>query len=148
MSAFAKETMEADAHAFSALLRHIKDIDEKENTVIAIQVENETGFLNTDREHSDVADTLFDSPVPELLIKRLNKNYASLHPTLLNSFQKNKAGNWKEVFTNMAEEVFTAWYTAKYVEFVAKSGKEVYPLPMLTNCWLDKGQTAGKYPTG
>ena len=35
-----------------------------------------------------------------------------------------------------------------FVEAVAKAGKKEYNLPMTVNCWLDKGQKPGKYPTG
>lgn len=31
---------------------------------------------------------------------------------------------------------------------VAEAGKAVYDLPMTANCWLDKGEKPGKYPSG
>jgi beta-galactosidase GanA len=41
-------TWEADCRAFCALMRHLKDQDENEQTVIAVQVENEPGTLGSD----------------------------------------------------------------------------------------------------
>ena len=56
------------------------------------------------------------------------------------------AGNWEQVFGACAGEIFTAYYVASYVEKVAAAGKAVYDLPFSANCWLDKGEEAGKYP--
>ena len=56
--------------------------------------------------------------------------------------------SWSEIFGEMADEVFQCYYTARFVEAVAKAGKKEYDLPMTVNCWLDKGQKPGKYPTG
>lgn len=58
-------TREADAKAFAALIAHIRSIDETENTVITVQVENETGLMGTARENSDYADELFYGRVPQ-----------------------------------------------------------------------------------
>lgn len=59
-----------------------------------------------------------------------------------------KSGNWIAVFGDVAEEVFSAYHIASYINKVAAAGKEVYPLPMMSNCWLDKGEEPGKYPSG
>ena len=42
--------VEKDALAFTALMRHIREFDEEQQTVIVIQVENEIGLLGTDRK--------------------------------------------------------------------------------------------------
>ncbi|TGX53969.1 hypothetical protein E5A73_07500 [Sphingomonas gei] len=59
LSAFGAATRDADAGAFAALMRHLKQIDGDRHTVIMIQVENEIGFLPTAREHGPVADAAF-----------------------------------------------------------------------------------------
>ena len=41
LSAFGEETMKADAYAFKALMKHIREFDEKEQTVIMAQIEND-----------------------------------------------------------------------------------------------------------
>ena len=57
-------------------------------------------------------------------------------------------GGWEGVFGDFAEETFTAWHMARYIESVAAAGKAEYPLPLVVNCWLDKGREAGAFPTG
>ena len=59
LSAFAAETRDADARAFAALMRHLKQVDGARHTVIMVQVENEIGFLPSAREHGPAADAAF-----------------------------------------------------------------------------------------
>ena len=44
LSPLSDANRDADAHAFAALMRHIKEVDGREHTVIMIQVENEVGM--------------------------------------------------------------------------------------------------------
>lgn len=149
LSAFCEAAKQADAAAFAALMRHIRETDGEENTVVMVQVENETGLLGSARERSDEADVLFSGQVPEKLVKYLQEQGEALGEELRAVFcSTDNNGSWAEVFGDMAEEAFTAYYTASYVETVAKAGKDEYPLPMAVNCWLDKGQAPGRYPSG
>lgn len=152
LSAFCEETKRKDAQAFALLLSHIREMDEKESTVIAVQVENETGLLGSGRDHCDAADRAFEKPVPEGL-----QAYLQSHPEYLtDAFRKawnkkegeNREASWSDVFGSMAEEAFMAYYTASYVNAVAEAGKKEYPLPMTVNCWLDQGGGAGAFPSG
>lgn len=59
LSALGAQTRDADASAFAALMRHVKQVDGDRHTVIMVQVENEIGFLPTAREHGPVADKAF-----------------------------------------------------------------------------------------
>ena len=59
LSAFAPATREADARAFAALMRHLREVDGMRHTVIMVQVENEVGFLPDAREHGPLADVAF-----------------------------------------------------------------------------------------
>lgn len=59
LSAFGPQTRDADAKAFAALMRHIKQVDGDRHTVIMIQVENEIGFLPFARERGPVVDAAF-----------------------------------------------------------------------------------------
>jgi len=43
LSPFSKENLEADARAFAAFMRHLREVDTNEHTVIMVQVENEIG---------------------------------------------------------------------------------------------------------
>jgi len=63
----------ADAKAFSAVMAHIRQIDEAYRTVIMMQVENEPGSLGTDRDYSPEATKLFNGPVPAKLVSALKK---------------------------------------------------------------------------
>jgi beta-galactosidase GanA len=44
LSAFSSKNRDADARAFAALMRHIREVDKKKHTVIMVQVENEVGM--------------------------------------------------------------------------------------------------------
>ena len=55
LSAFAPATRDADARAFGALMKHLRETDDR-HTVIMVQVENEMGFLPDAREHGPLAD--------------------------------------------------------------------------------------------
>ncbi len=67
LSYLCEETNRADARAFGELMRHIRQVDERENTVVAVQVENEPGLQGAAREHSDTADARFAADVPQAL---------------------------------------------------------------------------------
>ncbi len=108
--------LEADKHAFAALMRHIRDTDASQHTVIMIQVENESGSVGSVRDYSPAADKQFAGDVPALL--------------------HTAGGAWSKVYGADADERFAAYSTARYVNEVAKAGKAEYPLPMYCNVWL------------
>ncbi len=150
---------DADKRAFAALLGHIRDVDSDTHTVLMIQVENETGLLGDSRDRSPLAEQAFSQPVPAQLLQYLQKNADSLIPELREIWARNgfkTAGSWSEVFGPgpEADEIFTAWHTARYIDEVAKAGKAAYPLPMFVNAWLinpldEPGQELpGDYPSG
>lgn len=55
-------------------MAHIRNIDEKEKTVLMVQVENETGLQGVAREQSDEADRVFADQVPETRIQYLKEH--------------------------------------------------------------------------
>lgn len=120
MSPYGRETLAADARAFAALMRHIRQIDERQRTVIMVQPENETGTYGSVRDYSPTAQAAFDGPVPQALLDRTGK----------------APGTWSAVFGDEAEEFFHAWSIAAYVNTVAEAGKREYPLPMYVNAAL------------
>lgn len=149
LSAFGQETVMADANAFAHLMAHIREVDENVGTVIGVQVENETGMQGSDREHSDLADEKFAEDVPAEFVSYMKAHTDSMETGVREAVENGAhAGNWEQVFGACAGEIFTAYYVASYVEKVAAAGKAVYDLPFSANCWLDKGEEAGKYPTG
>lgn len=134
-SAFSDNLQQADKRAFCELMKHIKAIDEQENTVVMMQVENEIGMLESARDHSPLAEKAYKQEVPSLLIKALKLN---------------KKGTWAEVFgtDSYADEKFQAYHYAKYVEQLATAGKAIYNIPMYVNAAMNsRGREPGEYPS-
>jgi len=148
LSSLCREAMEADAKAFAAFMGFLKKFDGEEATVIAVQVENETGLLGAAREVSDEADALFAADVPADFAAYMKSHTDTMVEDVKAAVEAGGSGTWQETFGECAEELFSAYYTAKYVNYVAEAGKQVYPLPMAVNCWLDKGGKPGSYPSG
>lgn len=146
---------EADAKAFAALLRHVKEIDAAQRTVIMIQVENEVGLHADARDRSDAATTAYAQPVPRELLDYLQQNRDTLHPGIRALWQNSNykaTGTWDELFGHSpaAEEAFMAWAYARYVNRVAQAGKKEYALPMFVNAWIvqPEDEFPGEYPSG
>jgi beta-galactosidase GanA len=60
ISASSAAARDADARAFAALMRHLREIDGDKHTVLMVQVENEVGFLPFAREGGTGADPAAD----------------------------------------------------------------------------------------
>jgi hypothetical protein len=120
-SPLGKNTLEADKTAFVALIRHLKEIDGDEHTVLMIQVENESGNIGSVRDNSSEADSLFAGAAPADLLSATHK-----HP-----------GTWREVFGADADEIFQAYYQAKYINAIAAAGKAEFNIPLYINVWFD-----------
>jgi hypothetical protein len=148
LSTFGEQTLRADAHAFGALMKHVRSRDEEQQTVLMVQVENEVGYLGRGRDRSATANRLFRGPVPEALLKPLQQRRGSFSPELAVHF--NPSGKtWREVFGEAADEVFMAWNYASFIQTVTEEGKHAYALPMYANCQLPApAERAGEYPSG
>ena len=140
LSAHSRANLEADKRAFCKLLQVIRDYDQDEQTVIAVQVENEAGILGgTRRDFSPLGQAAFEGDVPAHLIQ-----YAKDHPASVLAKKWAKAGgkasgNWVEVFGRYGAEALTAYAIASYIDEIAAAGKEVYDIFLYTNVWLDGG---------
>lgn len=149
LSLFCPATREADAKAFASLMGHLREVDGGERTVLCVQVENESGLMGAAREHSPAADEAFARDVPQDLVQALRDSRDTLAPDIAAALDAGAGeGSWEEVFGAVAEELFSVYHMASYVEAVAAAGKRTYPLPLTVNCWLDKGGEPGSYPTG
>ena len=149
LSYLSGETARADAVAFAAFMKFLRNTDAKEQTVLAVQVENETGLLGAGREVSVEADEAFASPVPRDFLAYLKAHTGTMAEDIRAAVENAPdSGSWPEVFGSAAEEVFSAYHVSRFVETVASAGKAVYDLPLAVNCWLDKGGAPGTYPTG
>ena len=152
LSAFSKNNLDADKKAFSTLMKHLKETD-KTQTVIMVQVENEIGMLTEAREYTVDANKAFKSDVPKELINYLLKNKDSLVPELREHWAKTNfttKGNWEAVFGKSlaTDELFQAWYYAKYTNAVAEAGKKEFRVPMYVNAALNyRNVLPGEYPS-
>lgn len=148
LSCHCAETLKADSTAFAALMKHIKEVDGTEGTVLYVQVENEAGLMGAAREHSDLADDLFAGQAPEDFVRYMREQ-ATLVGDIKTAVENgNSSGSWEDVFGPAAEEIFHTYHVAKYIDAVAAAGKVEYDLPMAVNAWLDQGGGPGAYPTG
>lgn len=153
ISALSKETLDADCKAFAALMKHIKEIDTAKQTVIMVQVENEVGMLSTAKETTPDVLKLFNSNVPDDLMQYLQNNKDDIVPELKNSWSEQEyktTGTWEEVFGKSVstDEIFQAYYYAKYVDKVAAAGKAEYNIPMYVNAALNRPNVLpGDYPS-
>ena len=156
LSTFGTATLDADARAFAALMRHIREVDGKAHTVLMMQVENEVGVLGDLRDYSPAANGAFAGPVPKELMSYLQQHKDTLAPELLEVWRTNgmkTSGTWSEVFGDARiwspDSIFMAWNYARYVNKVAEAGKAEYDIPFYVNAWLDGSNSRpGQYPSG
>lgn len=152
LSTFGQNSLEADKRGFTAMMKHLRKIDERENTVIMVQVENEVGLFES-RDHCPEAKSAFAGQVPQALMDFLIANKDRLTPHLEQLWKRNGAkerGTWSEVFgtTKDGDEVFMAWRYASYIGDIAAAGKPAYDLPLYVNAWLAGNDQPGGYPSG
>ena len=117
-----EETHKRDELALIQIFNHLKKVDSKEHTVILFQMENETGVFGTDRCRCDTC----------------NGKYSG--------------SNYETEYGVQAGEAFSAKCIAEYCDSLAKTIKEIYPIPIYMNAWLPKAymnQRPGfDYPSG
>ncbi|MGD0413173.1 MAG: beta-galactosidase, partial [Verrucomicrobiota bacterium] len=140
LSPFSDANRDADARAFAALMRHVKEVDGRQHTVITIQVENEVGMPRDSRDRSPVANQAYAGPVPQELMNYLQQHKDTLIPGFRQVWEAagfKTSGTWEEVFGRgtPTDEIFMGWNFARYVGRVAEAGKAEYPLPMYMNAW-------------
>src|ERR1044071_7722510 len=78
LSALSEVSMQADAKAFKMLMQHIRQVDEKYQTVIAAQIENEVGLFYEPRDYSEEAVKAYAQGVPSDLMNYLAANKGKL----------------------------------------------------------------------
>jgi hypothetical protein len=177
LSTFGDATRDADARCFAAVMRHIREVDGKQHTVLMIQVENEVGIVGDSRDRCAAANQAYAGPVPEDLMNYLVQHKATLAPEFLEAWGAagfKTSGTWEQVFGPgkpagplpplsqqerdviwrkviwAPDEFFMAWRYSTYVNKVAAAGKAEYDIPMYCNAWLEQpgGPRPGDYPCG
>ncbi len=121
LSPLSRNTLEADKTAFVALMRHLKQIDGEQHTVILVQVENESGNIGSVRDNSPEVNHQFAGAVPADLVAAAHK----------------KPGTWSQAFGADADEMFQFYYQAKYINEIVAAGKAEFSVPCYINVWLD-----------
>ncbi len=121
MSPMGKNTLEADKTAFTALMRHLKEIDGDLHTVLVVQVENESGNIGSVRDFSAEANRLFAGQVPADMLAAAKK----------------QPGTWSAVFGAEADELFQMYYQSKYINTIVAAGKAEFAIPCYINVWID-----------
>ena len=114
LSPLSRNTLEADKTAFVALMRHLKQIDGEQHTVLLMQVENESGNIGSVRDNSADANRAFAGAVPSDLLAAAHK----------------QTGTWKQVFGADADETFQFYYQAKYINEIVAAGKAEFQIPL------------------
>jgi hypothetical protein len=145
---------DADAHAFAALMRRIREIDSDRHTVIMIQVENEVGSIPDARDYSPAANAAYERAVPPELMSYLAAHKETLAPELRARWQEagfKTSGPWETVFGpgRETDDLFMAWQYSRYIGKVAEAGKAEYAIPMYANAALIRPNYApGQYNSG
>ena len=146
-SCFSEQVFQADNKAFEALIKHVSETGS--DVVTMIQVENEIGMLEDARDHSTLAEEVYQKGVPQELITYLRKNQKTLHPWLKARFDS-KGKTWTEVFGNdiYTDEIFMAYYYAKYVGLLCETARKHTQIPLYVNAAMNsRGRLPGQYPS-
>lgn len=141
----------ADQKAFCRLLKVIKEYDEAENTVIAVQIENEAGYLSaTRRDFSAWGQQAFEEPVPETLLEYCRQKKDCQLASYWKKAGKKEKGNWRQVFGTAGAELMSAWAIASYIDTLAQAGREIYDIFLYTNAWINqaRGIAGVDWPAG
>jgi hypothetical protein len=153
LSPFSQSNRKADATAFAALMKHVREVDAA-HTVIMVQVENEVGVIPESRDHSTVATAAFTGALPQELMAYIEKHRDDLAPELhaawVDAGKKTK-GSWEDIFGQapITDDFFMAWQYATFIDAVTAAGKTEYPLPMYTNAALIRpNYQPGQYNSG
>ena len=138
LSTLSDANRDADARAFAALMRHVKEVDGQQHTVLMIQVENEVNVEGDSRDRSPGANKAFAAPVPKELMDYLQKHKDGLISEFRQVWEAaafKTSGTWEEVFGKVlaTDEIFMAWNYSRYIGRVVEAGKAEYPIPMYVN---------------
>ncbi len=120
LSPHSRNTLDADKAAFTALMRHLKQIDGEQHTVLMVQAENESGNLGSIRDYSAASNKEFEGAVPADLLAATKK----------------QPGTWAQVFGADADEIFQLYHQARYINEIVAAGKAEFNIPCYINAWI------------
>lgn len=142
LSSYSAANRVADAAAYERFIGHVKNIDSLEQTVIAIQVENEPGYLQSDRDYSPEAEAHLKRDIPAGLVDFLKARGCGFPYEQWIKHGTKQAGAWEEVFGIHGIEFCEAYQISQAIDYIAECGKKIYDIPMYVNVWLDTGEFA------
>jgi len=154
LSPFSAVNRDADARAFAALMRHLREMDSDARTVIMVQVENEVGVIPDSRDRSAAANVTYTGAVPLELGRYLRQHRETLVPEFRAVWEaagSRTTGTWEELFGKAAltDDLFMSWQYSCYIDHVVQAGKAEYPLPMFVNAALIRpNYQPGQYNSG
>jgi len=144
-SCFSEQVFQADNRAFGAFMEHLSQT--ANDVVTMVQVENEIGMLEDARDHSKLAQEVYQKGVPQQLIAHLKKQ--KLHPWLAQRFNP-KGKTWTEVFGDdiYSDEIFMAYHYALYVGRLCETARQYTSMPLYVNAAMNsRGRQPGQYPS-
>ncbi len=162
ISPFSETARGADARAFAALMRHLRQHDDGE-TVLMVQVENEVGVLGDARDRGEVAERRWASAVPDSVLEAVHGSGPGRLRDALGRSDAVENQDWRSAFGEEADEAFMAAAYASYLEAVARAGHAEFDVPLYANAWVDAnmesdggeeglalggGTRPGVYPSG
>jgi beta-galactosidase GanA len=153
LTPFSENNLKADLNAYRHLLRRIREVDAATQTVILMQPENEIGMLPSARDHHPLANKKFKEAVPADLMTYMLKDKEQLNPEFLEIWKNNgfkTKGNWEDVFGKglHTDEIFMAYYFARFTDQLSAAGKKEYALPTYVNAALNRPNVKpGDYPS-
>ena len=141
LSAHQRASLEADKKAFCELIRLIREYDGEEQTVIAVQIENEAGIQGgTRRDFGPLGQAAYEAAVPEELITYCKEDPDCILARIWRENGRKEGADWAETFGYYGAEAVTTYAIAKYIDEICAAGKEIYPeLFMYLNVWLGGG---------
>jgi hypothetical protein len=154
LSSFSATGQEADGRAFAALMKHLRQVDGGKQTVIMVQVENEVGLPDGERDYSDLANQAYAGPVPAELMDYLVQHRDELTDQLKAVWSvagSKTSGSWEDVFGvgTATKVLFMAWHYARYINGVVEGGHALYPIPLYVNAAIGRQNgLLGSYPVG
>lgn len=139
LSTFAGESLAYDRRAFCKVMETLRREDPERDTVLAVQVQNELGIVGRAvRDYGPEAERQYRAPVPRELIERMKRHPEEEISRDWLECGAREEGDWETLFGRRGDELLQAWSMARYVDAIAAAGKEIFPLPMYTNVWLDR----------
>jgi len=153
LSAHCEAGREADARAFHAVMEHIRQVDAEQETILAIQVENEPGYAaRTPVDYGPDGQRALRQRVPKAVLDFIE---GESEGSEYEAFVKNgcrRDGDWVETFGKRGYDLCTAYGVATWIDYVAMRGKQACDrIPMYVNVWLDHqlwDQPGLGYPAG